>query len=269
MPSRSRGGKDRWGRSVAVRERRRRLSTISEQGILWPTLRTGFHLGRVGGHRGGTPLSRRESDLNDARSAVQVECVPVDEVPDELAATKADLASQAQAAAARERAEELRGGLADVRSALPRLKTNGAMTDRPIDCASGPRRAAPEELEDIALIVEAQYVHDPCCPFSRAVTGGLIRPLGWGYRPTIRQMTPMMSLPLSALRLSYRIARLPLRLAEDFTTSERVGMLSYRCDRIAARVLRDESLLIVDHDCSGVIRLHEYRDRLNHRRDTQ
>lgn len=75
-------------------------------------------------------------------------------------------------------------------------------------------------------------------------------------------MTTMMSLPLSALRLGYRIARLPLRLAEDVTDSEHVGVFAYRCDRIAARVLRDESLLLVDHDHSGVVRLHEYRDRL-------
>ncbi|PQP12529.1 hypothetical protein C5613_42785 [Rhodococcus opacus] len=81
-------------------------------------------------------------------------------------------------------------------------------------------------------------------------------------------MTTMMSLPLSALRLSYRLARLPLRLAEDFTAIEQVRMLSYRCDRLAAQLLRDESLLIVDDDCAGVIRLHDYRDRLRNRRNS-
>ncbi|MFE7422008.1 hypothetical protein [Rhodococcus sp. NPDC057529] len=81
-------------------------------------------------------------------------------------------------------------------------------------------------------------------------------------------MTTMTSLPLSALRLGYRIARLPLRLAEDVTASEHVGVFAYRCDRIAARVLRDESLLIVDHEQSGVVRLHEYRDRQRCRRNS-
>ena len=81
-------------------------------------------------------------------------------------------------------------------------------------------------------------------------------------------MTTMVSLPLSALRLGYRIARLPLRLAEDVTASEHVGVFAYRCDRIAARVLRDASLLLVDHDHSGVVRLHEYRDRLRCRRNS-
>ncbi|MBC2640902.1 MULTISPECIES: hypothetical protein [unclassified Rhodococcus (in: high G+C Gram-positive bacteria)] len=81
-------------------------------------------------------------------------------------------------------------------------------------------------------------------------------------------MTTMMSLPLSALRLGYRIARLPLRLAEGVTASEHVGMFAYQCDRIAARVLRDESLLLVDHEHSGVVRLHEYRDRLRCRSNT-
>lgn len=80
-------------------------------------------------------------------------------------------------------------------------------------------------------------------------------------------MTTMMSLPLSALRLGYRIARLPLRLAEDVTASEHVGVFAYRCDRIAARVLRDESLLFVDHEHSGVVRLHDYRDRLRCRKN--
>lgn len=84
----------------------------------------------------------------------------------------------------------------------------------------------------------------------------------------MRQMTTMRSLPLSALRLGYRIARLPLRLAENVTDSEHVGMLAYRCDRIAARILRDESLLLVEHEHSGVIPLHEYRDRLRCRKNT-
>ncbi|WP_216854564.1 hypothetical protein [Rhodococcus opacus] len=39
-------------------------------------------------------------------------------------------------------------------------------------------------------------------------------------------------------------------------------MLSYRCDRLAAHLLRDESLLIVDDDSSKLIRLHDYHDRL-------
>lgn len=81
-------------------------------------------------------------------------------------------------------------------------------------------------------------------------------------------MTTMMSLPLSALRLGYRIARLPLRLAEDVTASEHLGVFAYRCDRVAARVLRDESLLFVDPEQSGVVRLHEYRDRLRCRRNS-
>ena len=78
-------------------------------------------------------------------------------------------------------------------------------------------------------------------------------------------MTTMMSLPLSALRLGYRIARLPLRLAEDATASEHIAVFAYRCDRVAARILRDESLLFVDHEHSAVIRLHDYRDRLRGR----
>jgi hypothetical protein len=81
-------------------------------------------------------------------------------------------------------------------------------------------------------------------------------------------MTAMMSLPLSALRLGYRLARLPLRLAEDVTASEHVGMFAYRCDRLAARALRDESLLLVDHEHSSVIRLQEYRDRLRCHRNS-
>ncbi|EKT76783.1 hypothetical protein WSS_A40965 [Rhodococcus opacus M213] len=81
-------------------------------------------------------------------------------------------------------------------------------------------------------------------------------------------MTTMMSLSLDALRLGYRIARLPLRLADDVTASEHVRVFAYRCDRIAAQVLRDESLLLVDHDHSGVVRLHEYRDRLRCRRNS-
>ena len=83
----------------------------------------------------------------------------------------------------------------------------------------------------------------------------------------MREMTTMMSLPLSALRLGYRLARLPLRLVEDVTASEHVRMLSYRCDRLAAHLLRDESLLIVDDDSSKLIRLHDYHDRLHHRRN--
>ncbi|UZG59664.1 hypothetical protein [Rhodococcus opacus] len=81
-------------------------------------------------------------------------------------------------------------------------------------------------------------------------------------------MTTMMSLPLSALRLGYRIARIPLRLGEDVTASEHVRVFAYRCDRIAARVLREESLLLVEHDHSGVVRLHEYRDRVRCRRNS-
>ncbi|KAF0956802.1 hypothetical protein [Rhodococcus sp. T7] len=62
-------------------------------------------------------IDRLESDLHDARSAVQSERARVDEVRDELATTKADLATAlAQATAARERAEELRADLADARS---------------------------------------------------------------------------------------------------------------------------------------------------------
>ncbi|MFC9769252.1 hypothetical protein [Rhodococcus jostii] len=52
-------------------------------------------------------------------------------------------------------------------------------------------------------------------------------------------MTTMMSLPLNALRLGYRFARLPLRLVEDVTASDQVKLLSYRCDRLAAHLLRD------------------------------
>ncbi|RYF61503.1 MAG: hypothetical protein EOO27_01765 [Comamonadaceae bacterium] len=80
-------------------------------------------------------------------------------------------------------------------------------------------------------------------------------------------MTTMMSIPLSALRLGYRLAHLPLRLVEDVTASEQVRMRVYRCDRLSAHLLRDESLLLVDDDSSKLIRLHDYRDRLHHRRN--
>jgi hypothetical protein len=80
-------------------------------------------------------------------------------------------------------------------------------------------------------------------------------------------MTTMMSLPLNALRLGYRVARPPLRLVEDVTASDQVSLFSYRCDRLAAHLLRDESLLFVDTDSSKLIRLHDYRDRLHHRKN--
>ena len=38
---------------------------------------------------------------------------------------------------------------------------------------------------------------------------------------------------------------------EDEIASEHVGVLAYQCDRISARVLRDESLRLVDHGHSG------------------
>ncbi|MFC9769480.1 hypothetical protein [Rhodococcus jostii] len=53
----------------------------------------------------------------------------------------------------------------------------------------------------------------------------------------------------------HRIVALSLRLAEDVTASEHLGALAYWCDRIAARLLRGESLLFVDHDHLGVIAL--------------
>ncbi|MFC9355146.1 hypothetical protein ACFTZB_00985 [Rhodococcus sp. NPDC057014] len=80
-------------------------------------------------------------------------------------------------------------------------------------------------------------------------------------------MTTMRSLPLNAIRLGYRIARLPLRLMEDVTASEHIAVFAYRCDRVAARILRDESLLFVDPEPSAVVRLHDFRDRLRGRND--
>ncbi|KAF0957317.1 hypothetical protein [Rhodococcus sp. T7] len=62
-------------------------------------------------------IGRLESDLDEARIAIQSERTRADEVRDELATTRADLATaQAQAAAARERVEELRADLTEARS---------------------------------------------------------------------------------------------------------------------------------------------------------
>lgn len=55
----------------------------------------------------------------------------------------------------------------------------------------------------------------------------------------------------------------------ELTASKYVGVIAYQCDLIAARMLLDQSSLHVDHEHSGVVRLHDYRDRLCCRRDTK
>lgn len=72
-------------------------------------------------------IARLESDLAEARTAVQSERARADAARDELATTKADLATaQAQAAAARERAGELRDELGATKTDLVTAQAQAA-----------------------------------------------------------------------------------------------------------------------------------------------